>query len=144
MLFRSADDAYSSADSAEDHAKDASGYASRASDAISTALEELAAFQPFDSDELERLMEIQFALLELVQVNARRINSLVEGNATSYREGMFLRSLHNWLLKLYTRDANDIYVYSVDKVEFHVEWPETGVYGKALKMFVDKKEENNG
>jgi hypothetical protein len=138
-----AGDAYSAADSAEDYARDASGYASRVSDALETALEELGSYQPFDNEEMERLVEIQFALVELIGVNARRMNRLIEGDGFSYDEGRFLRNLHYMLIKLYTRGKDDQFVFSNDITSLEIEYLDSGDYGKAFKLFVDKKEETN-
>jgi hypothetical protein len=143
-----AGDAYDLADSAESYANDASSHASRASDAINDALEELAKFQPFDSNELERLMEIQFALINVLEVNARRINNLVNGEEFTYSEVLFLRYLHPLLVNLTTRGTDDILVYSDRITEFENQYITTddvlgSKYGRAIKYYVDKKEATN-
>jgi len=143
-----ASDAYDAADSAERYCNDASGYASRASDAIETALEQLETFQPYDSNELERLMEIQFVLVETLAVNARRINSLVNGEEFTYSELQFLRNLHNTLAYLTTRGPEDIMVYSNDTTQFEIQYltgeePGSDKFEKIIKFYVGKKEATN-
>jgi hypothetical protein len=136
-----ANDAYDAADSAESSASEASGYANQASDAAGTALEELAAFQPFDSDDLERLVEIQFALLDIVGVNARRMNRLIDGNKLSYTEANYLRSLHHLLLKLTTRGDEDLLVYAERVTEFNIVYGDLpSAYGKTIQLHVDKQD----
>lgn len=141
-------DSYDAADSAESHASDASNYASQASNAIETAMEELSNFQPFDSDEMERLMDIQFALVEVLGVNTRRINRLVDGDDFTYQEVVFFRNLHNLLVNLTTRGLEDIIVYSDRITEFETQYltgeePGTRDYNRVIKYYVDKKEATN-
>ena len=133
-------DAYDEADSAESSASSASNSASRAGDAIGTALEELSNYQPYDANDLERLIEIQFALVEVLGVNARRINSLVDGNGLTYTEGNYLRVLHQFLTKVTTRGNEDILVYAERVTEFNATYEDDlSLYGRKITFYTDKK-----
>ena len=133
-------DAYDEADSAESSASSASSSASRAGDAIGAALDELSNYQPYDADDLERLVEIQFALVEVLGVNARRINSLVDGNGLTYTEGNYLRVLHQVLTKVTTRGNEDILVYAERVTEFNATYEDDlSLYGRKITFYTDKK-----
>ena len=133
-------DAYDEADSAESSASSASSSASRAGDAIGAALDELSNYQPYDADDLERLVEIQFALVEVLGVNARRINSLVDGNGLTYTEGNYLRVLHQFLTKVTTRGNEDILVYAERVTEFNATYEDDlSLYGRKITFYTDKK-----